>query len=332
MNLEKALGIYAEELQFRGCARSHIASVQNRIGRFVAGRGEGLVTAVSPADIAAHFDQLESSGLARGTLAGHKSTHRAFWGWLLDQGHILADPSSVLTRKQFAYSYRPVNHRAANEAAFVTVLESLPQFVAAHNQRPRDIRDALAVSLAADSAARRGEIWAIRRKDLERALKRPSPLPNGGYVYHVSSDGKTGQSMVRFFDQSAEFARMWLEILPGTAVHVFASTKTWNRLPRDYMNSAFNRVCAFAGVEPFRWQAVRKRVVTNIIALTGNVTAGQRLAGHASEKTTLAYYNDVQEASVDAAAGELARQRRGGGGGGDGLADAFFSKIQPPKS
>jgi hypothetical protein len=45
MNLEKALGIYAEELQFRGCARSHIASVQNRIGRFVAGRGEGLVTA-----------------------------------------------------------------------------------------------------------------------------------------------------------------------------------------------------------------------------------------------------------------------------------------------
>lgn len=329
MNLKVALLAYQNSLAERGLSRSHRKSVEGRLQRFLVGREDVPLRAITAAHISEHFEQLEHDGLAAGTLAGYKSTHRAFWRWCCAQGHVTTDPSTVLKQKNFSYSFKPVNHRAADEDAFQVVLSAIPAFVAARRHAPRDVRDALAVSLAADSAARRGEIWSIRRKDLEKALKKPSKLRGGGRVYHVAGRGKTGQSNIRFFDQSAGLARLWLAILPATAVYVFASTRSWERLPRDYMNSAFNRLCAFAGVEPFRWQAVRKRVVTDMIEFTGNITAGQLLAGHSSEKTTLAYYNDVQQASVDAAAGQLARRRSNDG---ERLAAELFGRIQPPNS
>lgn len=329
MKLSEALSAYLRSLAERGLSRSHQESANGRLTRFLEGRETVRVREVVADDIASHFRGLDASGLARGTLAGYKSSHRAFWHWCLDQNLIDADPSAVLRRKEFSYSYDPVNHQAADEAAFTAVLDALPRFAAHRSYEARDVRDALAVSMAADSAARRGEVWAIRRKDLEKALKRPTALRGGGNVYHIASSGKTGQANVRFFDQTAEFARRWLETLPPTAVFVFSSTKTWERLPRDYMNSAFKRACEFANVPTFQWQSVRKRVVTNIIEQTGNVTAGQLLAGHTSEKTTLKYYNMVAQARVDAAAGQLARRRSGSSG--EDLAGAFFANLAGPE-
>ncbi len=331
LTLNEALLAYLDHLIERGLSRSHRQSVTGRVGRFTQTHGNIPLTDITPAHIADHFKQLEDAGLADGTLAGHKSSFRAFWRWLQDRGHITTNPTAVLKQKTFSYSFDPVNHRAADEDAFRAVLSAIPSFIAARDYAPRDVRDALAVSFAADSAARRGEIWSIRRANLEKALRKPTPLP-GGHVYHLSSRGKTGQSNIRFFDNTADLARMWLNTLPATATFVFASTKTWERLPRDYMNSAFQRVCQFAGVEEFQWQSVRKRVVSDMISLTGNVTAGQMLAGHASVKTTLRYYNEVQQATVDQAASQLARLRNDDAPKADGLAEGFFARLQPPKS
>lgn len=334
MKLTEALLAYLEHLTERGLSTSHIKSVNGRLARFVADPPDQPVSAITGAKIAGHFRRLEDDGgLAKGTMAGHKSTHRAFWRWCQEQGLIAIDPSTVLKHPDFRYSFLPVHHQAADETAFHAVLSAIPAFIASRDYSPRDVRDALAVSLAADSAARRGEIWSIRRRELEKALKQPLNLRAGGHVYHVAGSGKTGQANIRFFENSADLARMWLKMLPAGSIHVFASTKTWQRLPRDYMNSAFKRLCAFAGVDPFQWQSVRKRVVTDMIELTGNITAGQLLAGHSSEKTTLAYYNQVQQSSVDAAAGQLARRRSANGDNGDSsIADGFFARVQPPES
>lgn len=329
MKLNEAYLAYLAHLSERGLSASHLTSVKGRVGRFVSGREAEPLASITGPQLAAYFRELEDTGLARGTLAGHKSAHRAFWRWCINQSFVTADPSAVLCQnKDFRYSFLPVHHRAADEQSFRAVLSAIPAFIAHRDYNPRDVRDALAVSLAADSAARRGEIWKIRRKEMEKALRKPETLRGGGKVYHLAEGGKTGQSNIRFFEQSAELARLWLRLSPATAVHVFVSTRSWKRLQRDYMNSAFKRLCAFAEVEPFQWQSVRKRVVTDVIELTGNITTGQLLAGHTSEKTTLAYYNQVQQSSVDAAAGQLARRRTAVGDAvGNGLADTFFARL-----
>jgi integrase len=201
---------------------------------------------------------------------------------------------------------------------------SLASFAGHRGWRPRDVRDAALVSVVADSSRRRGEVWNLRRVDVARALERAEPLGGGRSVYHVESHGKTGPVSIRFYDESAMLLRRWLELLPAGAVFVFISLRTGERLRADALHLGLLRVCEFAGVKPFRFHAIRKRVVTEVIAATGDAKVGQLLAGHASERTTQMYYNDVQQAAVDVAAGALAAKYRGGGGS---LADSFFRRI-----
>ncbi len=323
LSLEEAVGRYVADLEGRQCSTAHVATVRHRLGRFVSGR-EGMQLRDSAAELEGYFRGLRERGLASGTLAGHKSTHLAFWRWCASRRWCSAKAGDVLRSRSNRYSFKPVRSRAANAEDFAAVVACLMSFAAHRDWKPRDVRDAALVSLVADSSRRRGELWNLRRVDVARALEHPEPLGGGRAVYHVESHGKTGPVNISFYDESAMLLRRWLELLPAGAVFVFVSLRSGERLRADALHLGLLRVCEFAGVKPFRFHAIRKRVVTEVIAATGDAKVGQLLAGHSSERTTQMYYNDVQQSAVDAAAGALAAKYREGGGA---LAEAFFRRI-----
>jgi len=320
LSLEEAVGRYVADLEGRQCSAAHIRTVRHRLGRFLRGR-EGMQLRDSAAGLDSYFRELRETGLASGTLAGHKGTHLAFWRWCAGRRWCSAKAADVLRSRSNRYSFRPVRSRAANAADFAAVVAALPAFAAHRGWRPRDVRDAALVSLVADSARRRGEVWNLRRAAVVEALKRPEVTAGGRLVYHAESEGKTGAVSVRFYEESADLLRRWLEFVPASSGFVFLSLRTGRRLEPDVMRLGLLRICEFAGVKPFGFHATRKRVVTEVISATGDAKIGQLLAGHTDERTTQMYYNDVVESAVDAAAGQLAARLRGKG---DGLVEAFF--------
>lgn len=324
VSIEEAVRRYAADLEERQCSVSHVATVRHRLGRFARGREGVLLRAVTGGELHGYFVAMQEAGLASGTLAGHKQTLLAFWRWCVGRRWCSSKPMEALRSRKHRYSFRPVRSRSAPAEDFAAVVAALPGFAAHRGWRARDVRDAALVSLVADSSRRRGEVWNLRRVDAARALEHPEPLGGGRSVYHVESHGKTGPVSIRFYDESAGLLRRWLELLPAGAVHVFVSVRSGERLRPDALHLGLLRICEFAGVPPFRFHAIRKRVVTEVISATGDYKVGQLLAGHTDERTTQMYYNDVQQAAVDVAAGALAAKYRGGGGD---LAEAFFRRI-----
>lgn len=320
ISLEEAVGRYVADLEGRQCSAAHIRTVQHRLGRFLRGR-EGMQLRDSAAGLDSYFRELRETGLASGTLAGHKGTHLAFWRWCAGRRWCSAKAADVLRSRSNRYSFRPVRSRAANAADFAAVVACLPSFAAHRGWKPRDVRDAALVSLVADSSRRRGEVWNLRRAAVVEALKRPEVTSGGRLVYHAESEGKTGAVSVRFYEESAELLRRWLQFVPASSGFVFLSLRTGRRLEPDVMRLGLMRICEFAGVKPFGFHAIRKRVVTEVISATGDAKIGQLLAGHTDERTTQMYYNDVDESVVDEAGGQLAERLRGKG---DGLVEAFF--------
>lgn len=324
MNLDKALETYLAHLETRMLSVAHTVTVKNRVQRLInCLGGNTAVTAVSGSHVAAYFDELEATGLAHATLAGHKSTTRAFWRWLLDNGHVAENPADAIMGKQYAYDYRPVRNRPVRRDDLQQAMNALPAFAAHRQYHPRDVRDAAMLAITADSAKRRGEIWNLRRRDVAQALAHGERLANGRIVYRASSRGKTGMVDVIFFDETAALLTRWLEIMPKMAVWLWVNVRTGRRLRQDAMVLGLRRIAEFTGVRPFGFHAVRKRRVTDAIAASGDWKVGQLYAGHSDGRTTQLHYNDAEQSRVELIASELSGSHPVGG---DSLAVMLFGR------
>lgn len=304
MLLAEALKLYLEELKERQSSQSHLRTVAWRLGQFIKPRADQPLASVTRAQIAAHFTELRETR-SDGTMAGFTSSHRSFWRWLEAEGHTAEN----LGEKLRSFSYEPTVRDAAPLDDIQAVLAALWPFVAHRGQRPRDVRDALLVSLSIDSGARLGAMRRIRRSKVDQAL-RSARATRAGPVYDllVVRD-KTGTSHLRFFNDTAELFRIWLPLLPPAGDFVFVSLTTGQLLRADSLSRGFERICRFAGVPVFRSHAVRKRNVTDILEQADPETA-QRYAGHRDLETTLRHYKQKKQGQVDEAAASLSAQRR----------------------
>lgn len=326
LSVNEAVAAYVAAHEARNSSPRTVESVRLRLARFADNREDCALTDITAEDIDDHFQELHDAGLAIGTLAGQKATLRAFFKFCASHGWIKADPTIVLAARRHSYSYRPVHSRAAPRDDFLAVVQALPEFAAHRNYNARDVRDAALVAVAVDSSARRGEIHKMRVKDVKRALAAGQPLEGGRTAYHVLSHGKTGAATVRWYDETAALLSRWLTLIPEDARYVWCNLRNGKRLRADALRLGLERVCAFAGVERFGWHAIRKRNVTDMIRTTGDAKMGQLYAGHADERTTQTYYNDLDDAMVDEAAAHLADLRHGPHAGG--LADALFKRAK----
>jgi integrase len=100
-----------------------------------------------------------------------------------------------------------------------------------------------------------------------------------------------------------------MELRPGRCAYVFVSMRSGDHLLPTSLAKAHPRLCDFAGIVPFRTQAIRKRNVTEVRREKG-LTVAQRYAGHSDPRTTMIHYDDIDDEEILEAAAAIDRRRR----------------------
>lgn len=297
-----AVELYIRDLEVRDTSDAHRRTERSRLTPFAQEHGRLAVSDVTPLTIIRHIKRLSAErGYTLSTQASLRKSHRAFWGWVREQGWTeshLGDHLKV--RRQ---DWRPQVRRAAAEQHLIAVKAALAPFVNRRDQHPQDVRDALFVSLSLDSGARLGAIANLRVLDMENALGRAH-----GSRYVATSPGKTGPERIVFGPQSAQLYHLWMELRPGKSDFVFVSVRSGRPMLRTSIAKAHLRLCDFAGVPPIRTQAIRKRNVTEIRRRKG-LTVAQHYAGHSDPRTTMTHYDDIDDEEIVEAAAAIDEQR-----------------------
>lgn len=329
MRLINALEKFLNHLKKQGGGVSHLKTVRWRIGRFMnppaapgkerfslADREVSSVTRVELAE----FLEAYKEGHSDGSMAGMTATHRQFWKYCKKKKWLTKNPAKGLK----SYSYAPVMRQPPPEGDVLKVAACLPAFVAHRGRHPRDLRDALIVSLSLDCGGRRGAMMRLRRSQVVKALGEGRRAANGRLVYTVMVNrDKTGAAKLEFFEETADLFQQWFVVCParprsggsgGSHLDdsVFVSMWTGRLLHPNTVSKALVRVCRFAGVPSFRPHGVRKRNGREMIKNSDAATA-QGYTGHKDIKTLLVHYNAVEQEDVDNAAAEMTTRRRGEG-------------------
>lgn len=297
---------YVRELEERSCTIEHLRSVRSRLRQFTAIHGRDNLYKISRRTLARHFRFLDDGSRSEGTLAGYASTHKAFWKWCHRQGYT----DEYLADRLKSYSYRPVVRRAAPEEDVEAVAVNLEEFVEHRNRHPRDVRDAAFVSFSIDSGARRKSILDLRWRDVMRAMEEPMLTEQGITYFTIVASSKIGPVEVVFFRDTASYLTEWRGHAPASAVFVFTSLRTGEKLRPESTNRCFERVCTFAGIPVRRSQAIRKRNTTEVIRTAGDLKIGQQYAGHRQLSTTAAHYDEIERSDMYGSAAELSQKRR----------------------
>ena len=316
--VNEAYDAYLLDLEERMTTAAHIRSVRSRLKPFRRRHGDTPLADLTRPDCARFLRDLESGGRSEATMAGYTATLKAF----LKFAYLNEWTAENLGDRLKARDYSPQVRRPAPESHIQAVINALPEFVAHRDYQPRDIRDALLISLSIDSGARRGTMRNLQRADVEKALMSAERTEEGRVVYTVKTKGKTGTTEVVFFAETAELFGLWLPMVPGKSPYVFISLTTLKRLKPDALSKAYVRICEFADVPTFRSHAVRKRNTDRVIRLS-DLEVGQRYAGHRQLSTTARYYRQLEHRDVYDAAARLAADRRGDGKFADAAAEFF---------
>lgn len=307
MDLNDLITQYLIYLEERGASVAHRITVEWRLRRFVRyldEQGEMLeLSALQRIHLVRFFREMEER-YADGTLAGWASTHRSFWKWVRKKGYV----STNLGKKLKRYSFDPVVRTSACAEDVLILVSRLDEFAAHRGYRPRDVRDALIVSFSVDCGGRRGEMWRVTRAEMERSLQRATQMADGSTIYSLVSRGKMGSCRLDYCEQTGNFARMWLSMLPACADHVFVNLTSGKLLHENTFGRVFVRVCEWVGVTPFRSHAIRKLNVSEILA-SADVDVAMRYAGHRDQKTTLTHYKEKRYRDVLSATAMLSSRR-----------------------
>lgn len=306
MDLDTALSLYAAALVDRGLSPAHLKTVRYRLDKLnqhYPGRPLAELTGTHLLD---YMECLKRKGLADATLAGNTRTIKAFFRWLKKRGYM----EKNLTKGLKNYSFKPKRNKAAKADDLLTLAQTLPGFADHRGRNPRDIRDALIVSLSLDTGARTGELHSLTWSKVTKALENPLLTVDGLTAYQIVANGKTGERPIYFFSTTASLFEQWRKLGQKNDGAVFTNLWTGEKLNQRTINGAFERVCAYAGLsKPIMPQAIRKRNGTEMIRL-GKPGDAQAYLGHTDIKTTLTFYEDVRQEEVMDVAAKMAEQRR----------------------
>lgn len=268
---------------------------------------------------------------APASLNGYRESWLSFFKWAADKG--IMPPINPDIEKG---SYRSSRDKTIPEHILELVDSNLLKYSARKLNR---LRDALMISLVADSGGRIGEIYNVLKSDVEYSLMRPFKVevPRGdGTVefvaaYSLPSAGKMGPVTLNYHDMTARLAFRFLERLPDNvrdkSPYLFVNTQTGKRVHPDTMQTGFQRFFNWLDTPVYYAHSFRHRKVTALDDQGVNSSTIARVTNHRSEQMINDHYLHRKDSKARFANARdyLIRQKRSRSAG---LVSSFFRDVE----
>ncbi len=244
-----------------------------RLAGWMLLRGRSAPGEVEPADLSAYMGALLDDGLDRRSLGRHRSSFRQFFGMLLEEGLVPADPARLVEAPRVARRLPST----LSEAQVVAILAS-PDL-----QGPLGLRDAAMVELLYGAGLRVSELVGLPR----------SAVHLGAGTVRVRGKGGT-ERVVPMGEAALALLRRYLdEVRPlhdssGKALALFLSERG-RGMTRQNLFVRLRRYAALAGVPDVHPHQLRHAFATHLLAHGADLRAVQALLGHADIRTTQIY-------------------------------------------
>ena len=270
---------FLDQMAVEGKRPATIQAYRKDLKAFTKGIA-GPLAGVTHQVLAEHLKALKSAGgLAPATLARHRVSLRAFFGWAVVAGLLEKSPAECLPRIRLP-DHQP---RALNEADLWRVLRGIP-----------DKRDQLFFFLLADTGMRVSEALSIRLEKIRLHAQEISVIgkrQRERTVYLIKTESLG--LLKRHLRQHGWLARDGETIMEKGLLFRPAESKRRGGkagAPVDYtvMQKAWKRYCAAAGVVGTIHQ-LRHSYATRLINKGVRMEEVQKILGHRNLQTTQRY-------------------------------------------
>jgi len=212
------------------------------------------------------------AGLAPSTVARRSAALRRFFGFMLDDGIRVDDPSAALPRPSLQRPLPKILDANEVEAMFAVVSER------ASSGEPLALRNLALLELLYGSGLRATELVSLPR----RAFRASQPF--------LMLRGKGDKErLVPVSSRAAEAVQNWLPNVPESSSWLFPSGKS--HLSRVRLFQLVRTMAALAGIAPHRVSphVLRHAFATHLLAGGADLRVLQSLLGHADIATTQIY-------------------------------------------
>jgi integrase/recombinase XerD len=212
------------------------------------------------------------SSLAPSTVARRSAALRRFFGFLLDEGIRIDDPSAALPRPSLQRPLPKVLDSNEVEAMFAAIGER------ASSGEPLAVRNLALLELLYGSGLRATELVSLPR----RAVRSGQPF--------LMLRGKGGKErLVPVSSRAAQAVQDWLPHVPDSSSWLFPGGKS--HLSRVRLFQLVRAMAADAGIAPSRVSphVLRHAFATHLLAGGADLRVLQTLLGHADIATTQIY-------------------------------------------
>ena len=260
----------------RGFSPHTLRAYASDLARYLewAARTDVDPIAVSHRQLRRYLAELDHAGYARRTIARRIASVRSFFGYLLDQGIIGSDPSSVLMTPKLPKKLP----RVVPDETLAALLE------APDPSTPVGLRDGALLELLYATGIRVGELVAIQTGDIDLAQGQVKVLGKGAKERIVPLHRRAADRIRQYVREGRP------RLLKSEATDaLFLSTRGRPLSPeavRRILTQNLNRAGAAASVSP---HALRHTFATHMVEGGADLRTVQELLGHIALSTTQIY-------------------------------------------
>ena len=273
---EPLIGDYLQWLIVeKGRSRATIEAYDRDIRHFLQWWGDRPLDTVTAGDLETYLGDLREVRAAS-SVARTLSSLRGWWGFLVDEGTLSADPSAHVSPSRRGRSLP----KPLPEEVIARLLDTLPR------ETPVDRRDSALLELLYGTGARVSEVTGLEIQDLDfdEELIR---VTGKGSKQRLVPMGRSLKSALRDYlgaGGRSEFPR------PRDHAHVFVNTRG-GPLSRQGVDLIIAGRALGAGIDRSRISAhvFRHSCATHMLAHGADIRVVQELLGHASISTTQVY-------------------------------------------
>ncbi|MBW4030643.1 MAG: tyrosine recombinase [Acidobacteria bacterium] len=273
---EALLGEYVQWLTVeKGRSRATIEAYQRDILAFVTWWGERPLATVTSAHLEEYLNLLRDARAAS-SVARALSSLRGWWGFLVDEGHVMLDPCTYVAPSRRGRTLP----KPLPEETLIGLLDTMPRAT------PVDRRDRALLELLYGTGARVSEVVGLEIQDLdfdEEVIR----LTGKGDKQRLVPMGRSLVAALREYlapGGRSEFPH------PRAHAHVFVNTRG-GPLSRQGIDLIIDARALTANIDRSTISAhvFRHSCATHMLAHGADIRFVQELLGHASIATTQAY-------------------------------------------